>query len=114
MTFLKKYDFQASMNYRAPQETPQGRDLSMYSIDLGLSTAVLKGKGTLTFNVRDLLNTRKRRTIIDKEDNYYSSSEFQWSARQLMLTFNYRLNQNKESNNKNGGGESGEMGGDGE
>ena len=61
--FLKSVDFQASFNYRAPRITPQGKDLSMYSIDLGLSKDIFKGKGTITANVRDLLNSRKRRAI---------------------------------------------------
>lgn len=102
MTFLKKYDFQASLNYRAPRITPQGKMLAIYNIDLGLSTDVLKGNGTLTLSVRDLLNSRKRRFIID-EPGYYSNTEFQWRARQFMLSFNYRLNQRK--NNRERGGD---------
>lgn len=107
MTFFKKLDFQAALNYRAPRITPQGKDLSMYSIDLGLSKDVFKGKGTLSANVRDLLNTRKRRSIVDDE-GYYSKSEFQWRARQFILTFTYRLNRAKERerpDNRNNGNE---------
>lgn len=105
MTFFKKYDFQASLNYRAPRITPQGRALAMYNVDLGLSTDVFKGNGTVTFSVRDLFNSRKRRFIIDEPD-YYSNTEFQWRARQFMLSFNYRLNQRKSSRDR------GERGGD--
>lgn len=118
VTFLKKYDFQAGINYRAPRKTPQGRDLAMYSIDLGLSRDVLKGNGTITFSVRDLLNSRKFRGIIDRE-GYYAKSEFQWRARQLLLTFTYRLNRQKEQNRgngeregTNGGGNDFDQGGD--
>ena len=100
MTFFKRLDFQAGINYRAPQEIPQGRELSSYSIDLGLSTDVLKGRGTLTLNIRDLLNTRKRRLIIE-EEGQYSNSVFQGRVRQTLLTFNYRLNRQKDSKNRN-------------
>ena len=95
MTFLKKWNFQTAFNYRAPRKTPQGKDLSTYFIDLGVSGDVLKGKGTLTFNARDILNSRKRRSLVE-EDGYYSKSEFQWRSRQMMLTFSYRLNRLKE------------------
>jgi outer membrane receptor protein involved in Fe transport len=95
MTFFKNLDFQASFNYRAPRLTTQGKDLSIYSLDLGLSRDVLKGKGTITANVQDLFNSRKRRAIIDRE-GYYSNSEFQWRSRQFTVTFTYRLNKAKE------------------
>ncbi|QHT67823.1 TonB-dependent receptor [Rhodocytophaga rosea] len=99
MTFFKRLDFQAGINYRAPQDIPQGRELSSYSIDLGLSTDVLKGRGTLTLNVRDLLNTRKRRLIIE-EEGQYSNSVSQGRVRQTLLTFTYRLNQQKDSKSR--------------
>lgn len=100
MTFFRKLDFQASFNYRAPRVTTQGKDLSIYSLDLGLSKDIFKGKGTITGGVRDLFNSRKRRSIIDQED-YYSSSTFQWRARQFTLTFTYRLNNSKERQQNN-------------
>ncbi|WP_276374437.1 TonB-dependent receptor [Chryseolinea sp. H1M3-3] len=100
MTLFEKWDFQASFNYRAPRLTTQGKDLSIYSIDLGLSRDVLKGKGTITANVRDLMNSRKRRAIIDR-DGYYSNSEFQWRSRQFTVTFTYRLNKAKERQRNN-------------
>lgn len=53
------------------------------------------GDATITLNVRDLLNNRKRRPIVDIE-GYYSQSEFQWRTRQVMLTFSYRLHQQKQ------------------
>jgi hypothetical protein len=99
MTILKKVDFQTSVNYRAPRITPQGKDLSMYSIDLGLASDILKGKGTITFSVQDLLNSRKRRRIIE-DDGYYSKSTFQWRARQFLVTFVYRINQRKQKENR--------------
>jgi outer membrane receptor protein involved in Fe transport len=95
VTLFQDVDFQSSINYRAPRKTTQGRDLAQYSIDLGLSRDILKGRGTVTASVRDLLNTRKQRRIVESA-GYYSKSEFQWRARQFLVTFSYRLNRSKE------------------
>jgi outer membrane receptor protein involved in Fe transport len=91
LTLLKAWNFQTSFNYRAPRVTTQGKDLSIYSVDLGLSRDLLNGKFTVTANVRDLFNTRKRRAIVDRE-GYYSRSEFQGQRRQWMITLTYRIN----------------------
>jgi outer membrane receptor protein involved in Fe transport len=95
MTFFKSLDFQATFNYRGPRITTQGKNLAIYSVDLGLSRDILKGKGTIAASVRDLFNTRVRKNIVDTE-GYYSSTRFQWQSRQFLLTFTYRLNQMKE------------------
>lgn len=94
VTLFKKLDAQASVFYRSPRNTTQGRDLSVYWIDLGLAKDVFKGKGTLTFNVRDLTNNRRWRSIVDIP-GYYSESEFQGRPRQFNLTLNFRVNQQK-------------------
>jgi outer membrane receptor protein involved in Fe transport len=98
MTFFKNLDFQVSYNYRAPRVTPQGKDLSIYSIDLGLSRDVFNGKGTIVAGVRDLMNSRKRRSVIDTQ-GYYSNSVFQWRPRQFTISFTYRINREKERQN---------------
>ncbi|HEV7381936.1 MAG TPA: outer membrane beta-barrel family protein, partial [Dyadobacter sp.] len=95
VTLFKNIDFQSSFNYRAPRRTTQGRDLSQYFIDLGLSRDIMKGRGTVTASVRDLMNSRKQRRIVENA-GYYSQSEFQWRARQFIVTFSYRLNRSKE------------------
>jgi outer membrane receptor protein involved in Fe transport len=105
MTFFKKLDFQASLNYQSPRNNTQGKDLSMYSIDLGLMKDVFKGKGTLTLNVRDLTNSRRRRSIVDIP-GYYSNSDNFWRPRQINLTLNFRVNQQKierDDDNDEGG-----------
>jgi outer membrane receptor protein involved in Fe transport len=90
------FEFQTSFFYRGPRETTQGRQLAAYSADLALAKDILKGKGTISANVRDLLNSRKWRSIVDiPEDDYYSESSRQWAPRQVRLTFTYRLNQMK-------------------
>ena len=103
MTLLKKLDFQTSFNYTGPHDDTQGRTKARYTLDAGLSLDVLKGNGTITLSGRDLLNSRKRRSITETE-TLYSESEFQWRSRQVLLSFNYRLNQKKKGGQRNGGG----------
>lgn len=98
-TIAQKIDFQASFNYNAPRVTTQGKQLSSYSLDLALSKDILKGKGTLVANVRDLLNSRLRRNITDIE-GYYSESESLRRYRQFIVTFSYRLNKQKDRERK--------------
>jgi hypothetical protein len=62
----------------------------------------MKGNGTITLSVRDLLNTRRWRNEVIS-DEFYSKSDFQWRARQFLLTFTYRLNQKRDVNKSNEG-----------
>lgn len=94
-TVWKRLDIQTAFMYRAPRNTPQGRSLSIYSWDVGLSVDVLKGNGTVTFSARDLLNSRRRRWELNTP-TLISTNDFQWRARQFNLTFTYRLNEKKK------------------
>ncbi len=88
---------QFSYDYDAPVNTTQGRTLSISAFDLAASKDILEGRGTLTLACRDLFNTRIRRSIIDLPE-LQAESSFQWrQARSLVLSFNYRLNQNKKN-----------------
>lgn len=102
--FIPEFNFQSAFNYRAPRKTNQGRVKSIYSIDLSLSKDVMKGKGTIVASVRDLLNSRKYRSITETE-NLYSESEFQWRVRQFIVTFTYRINRKKERPSRSGSGD---------
>lgn len=94
-TIAQTVDVQLSARYRAPTETTQGTREAITVMDFGASMDVLKGNGTITLNVRDLLNSRMYKGEII-EGNFYSYTEFQWRTRQLQLSFNYRINQNKQ------------------
>lgn len=103
----KNIESQIRLNYRGPQDTPQGRNRSVYHMDFGVSTDIMQGRGTLTLNVSDVFNTRLRRYETFGQ-GFYSEGEWQWRARQTTLNFSYRLNQRKERRER---GE-GERGGD--
>jgi outer membrane receptor protein involved in Fe transport len=94
---LFENDFQTTINYRAPRNTPQGKNLAVFFADFGVSREVFKGKGALAFNVRDVFNSRKRKSIIDSE-GLYSISQNQFHQRQFLLTLTFRLN--KEENGR--------------
>lgn len=100
----KLFNAQLSWFYRAPQNRPQGRSKSIQSLDLGISKDVLKNNGTLSFNVRDIFNTRKFRgeTITD---TFTTDAEFQWRrGPTALLSFTYRLNQKKQRPSRSRGG----------
>lgn len=106
-----KIDWQTTLNYRGPQDNFQSKRKGIASVNLAFSKDILKDNGTLSLNVSDLFNSRKRisDTFIDGVTNSYS--EFQWRERQIRLNFTYRLNQKKKRSqgqrNDNGGGEGG-------
>ncbi len=96
---------QSSFRYLAPQNTPQGRRLSSGSWDLAGSLDMFSGKGTLTLSCRDLLNTRVRRSVVDLPQ-FEAESRFQWrQARRVVVTLNYRLNQDKKRRGGRGDGD---------
>lgn len=92
---LKKgLDAQLALNYQGKSKTPQGSRLPNFGADAGISKDVLKNKGTITLNVRDIFGTRKW-AFETLEDNFYSKTEFQWSRTMVTVNFNYRINQQK-------------------
>ena len=108
LTIAKKNDIQLRLNYRAPRETTQGRREAMYNLDLAASRDLFKGKGTLTFSISDVFNTRRRIYSINTP-SLFAEGDFQWRARSMKLTLNYRLNQKKNNRGKGrrGGGDFG-------
>ncbi len=110
MRFPESIDFQTIFFYRGPKETTQGRRDAFYMLNMALSKDIFKGRGTLTFNVRDVLNSRQYRFTIDQPD-LYSVNKFRRSERSYTLTFIYRLNQKKRMG-RNGGSNGEDPGGD--
>lgn len=102
-TFWNKSDLQLRFNYRAPVNTTQGVSRSIASLDIGFSKDV-SSNGTFTLSVRDAFNSRKRREETFGE-GFYRESEFQWRARTINLSYNYRINQKKKRGGREGGGD---------
>jgi outer membrane receptor protein involved in Fe transport len=96
-------DFQSNLFYRGPNKDAQNTNKGILSTNLAFSKDVIKDKATLSLNVSDLFNSRKRRseTITNTVATY---SEFQWRERQITLSFLYRFNQPQNQRNRNGRG----------
>ena len=106
-----KIDFQINGNYNAPQKTAQGNYKANASANLALSKDVLKEKATITFNVSDIFNSRKRISDLNLP-NVHSYSEMQWRERQLTLSFTYRFNKAKNEKERQPKKEGDNSGGD--
>ena len=94
-------DWQTSGMYMGPSESATSKIKGMYNVNLAFSKDILKEKGTLSLNVSDLFNSRKRNSTnyspTISSPTIISVNEFQWRKRQIMLNFTYRFNQNKKN-----------------
>ena len=105
-------DFQVNGFYRAGQENAQSKRKPMYMVNLALSKDVMEGNGTLSFNVRDLFETMRRK-VENFGPGYSSDLDMQWRGRQFTLNFTYRINQ-KKKRERGERGEGMEEGGEGQ
>lgn len=92
----RQFDIQVRGNYEAPQKTAQGKRLALYYADFSLSKDVFKGMGTVYFNVLDVFNTRRMRSVTEGA-NFYTEGNFQLRRRQINLTLTYRIRQAKQT-----------------
>lgn len=106
-----KIEWQTNAFYRGRTQNAQTVSEGIFSLDLAISKDIMNDNGTLSLNVSDLLNSRKRRSFTDTEF-FTSNSEFQWRVRQITLGFMYRFNQPKK--NERGQRGQGEYGGEDE
>ena len=111
VTLPGKIDWQTNAFYRGARKTSQTKTDGMFSLDMALSKDVFNGNGTLGVNVRDLLDTRKRKSHTIAE-TFISDREFQWMPRSISLSLTYRFNQSKldmQRNNRRQGGDNGDF-----
>lgn len=99
-------DLQLRGNYEGARQTPQGRQLATAYLDMAITKDVFKNKGTLTLNVSDVFNSNRFR-MITEGDIFYTRNNSQRRPRQINLTLNYRLNQQKGQKRSNVGEEEG-------
>ena len=100
ITLPYKIDWQTNGTYNAPQTNAQGRSLGVASMNLAFSKDVLKDKATIALNVSDVFNSRKRIMETNIPNVVSSYSEMQWRERQVMLTFTYRFNKQKNERDR--------------
>jgi outer membrane receptor protein involved in Fe transport len=106
-----KIQWQTNAFYRGPRVNAQTETDPIASIDLALSKDFLKDDNlTISLNVRDLFNSRKRDQFTITE-NFISNSSFQWRVRQVTATLVYRFNQQKREQNRRSNTDDGDFGG---
>lgn len=102
-TLGKKTRMQATLFYRAPQRTTQGRTESFYTVDLGFTKDIWKNKATFSLNVRDVFNSRIFR-FVNEGDDFFIQNRFQRAFTQITCSLVFRINQNlsseKDENNQ--------------
>jgi hypothetical protein len=95
VTLPGKIDWQTRIFYRGPSENAQNKSEGILSTDLAFSKDLFNEKASLAFNIRDVFNTRKRKSETFTS-TFVGTSEFQWRERSFNLSFTYRFNQKKK------------------
>lgn len=105
VTLPAKIDWQTNAFYRGASEEIQGTREGYLSLDLAFSKDIFKDNATISVNVRDLLNSRKRQSFTETP-TYTRNTEFQWRQGQSVnLSFIYRFNQQKRQQERRRNGE---------
>ena len=99
ITLPYKIDWQTIVNYTAPQNTAQGKNIGVLFANVALSKDVLKDKATVSLNASDIFNSNKmiRQFNLPTLNSY---TEMQRRVRQINLTFTYRFNKQKNDREK--------------
>jgi len=99
LTVVKNVSLQLRGDYRAPEVMAQGKRNAMYGIDGGAKYDFPNKKASLSFNVRDIFNTRKWSMTTD--DNFtYIDFQRQMQGTMGNLTFSYRFGKTTFNNVK--------------
>lgn len=91
-TIVKGFDVQATAHVMGPHKEALGMREGEWWLDLACSKEVLRGNGTLTFNVRDVFGTRGHGGESWGE-TFWQYSNSTWNRTSMSLNFNYRINQ---------------------
>ena len=89
---------QVSAFYNSPRIVAQGSVAQSYGIDLGLKANFLKKKLSLSFSVRDILNSRHRGVNVTEGINFYQESYNNSNGRSYRLTLTYNFGDMKSKN----------------
>ena len=92
-------DLQATVRYRAPMDTEQGRMGSFSWTDVALRQALFGERASLTFRARDVLGTAGFSNIIDQPDLYNEFSR-EFGAQAVGVTFTYSFGKEQQQNRR--------------
>ena len=96
LTLPGKVDVQVNSNYRGPNRNAQSKREGIFSMNVAASKDLFKEKASISLNVSDVFNSRKRIQTTTVPGVFEQYSEFQWRQRQVSVNFVYRFNQKKK------------------
>ena len=96
------FDLQLTAHVMGPHKEPLGMRKGNWWMDLAVSKEILNGNGTITFNVRDLFNSRSWGGE-SWGDGFWQYNTSTWNRRSFSINFNYRINQQNIKRNRHGG-----------
>jgi len=96
LTLPGKVDMQINSNYRGPNRNAQSKREGIFSMNFAASKDLFKEKASISLNVSDVFNSRKRIQTTTVPGVFEQYSEFQWRQRQVSVNFVYRFNQKKK------------------
>jgi outer membrane receptor protein involved in Fe transport len=86
---------QLSQFYRAPLDIAGGRLGAFTSSDIALQKELFDGQGSLSLRASDVFDTMNF-SIQQQLNGRYTQSTYDWSQRQIMLTFSYSFGANDQ------------------
>ncbi|MDC6354195.1 MULTISPECIES: TonB-dependent receptor domain-containing protein [Robiginitalea] len=102
VTLPAAIEWQTNAFYFGPRQNAITDTKGIFSLNLAFSKDIIEDNGTITLNVNDFFNSRKRRSFTETEF-FTSDSEFQWRQRSVTFSFIYRFNEQKKRNAGRGG-----------
>jgi outer membrane receptor protein involved in Fe transport len=88
---FNKLAFQLTGDYESPRVIPQGKRLKRFGTDFALRRDLFKkDKGSVTFSVNDVFNSRRYGVIYDT-DAFYQEAYSRRRVRSFRLTFSYKF-----------------------
>lgn len=99
--FTKTFSGSISAKYRSPHVLAQGTTSHSYSVDAGLRKTFLDKKLILALNVRDIFNSRARRSTTEG-DGFWQYQENRWNSRMVSLSITYNFGNQQGAKKKKG------------
>ena len=104
-TLPADFKLQLAANYMGGIETAQQKVEDNLSMDLSVSKDLFNKKATLSFNIRDVFDSRQRE-VTQFANDYTDYGKMRWMVRSYNLSFTYRFKNTQES--KEGRGKKGQ------
>lgn len=101
-------NYQASMRYRGPSDTPQGSRNGMTMMDTGIAYDLMDERAKVSLNVRDVFDQQNYNSTVNTDGNpntnFFSQRQFSWSTRSFSLNFQYFFGREQNDRRRGAGG----------